>query len=1020
MVALQQQRREDPNRPLIFVTHSLGGILVKVALIKSKSSRQPKLLPIFESTKGIVFLGTPHSGSKSATWGLLATNLAKFALQGSNQKVLRGLVPNSELLETFSEQFRQLLDEGGFSVHSFYETQTMSTLYGIEDVVVPYSSATLGDVKRETIMGINANHRGICKFSSIDDHGYKAVIGAILDYLEASPSREASVSDVGKSYAFHQQQIPSREDIASLATLSGETGVPADMNFEAWHSNISLTTITEGKSAHYLSAIGLSNTDIKTYWHPPPVVQEEEESIKYGWFFDSLDFSDWDGDDLTKVLQLGSQNRQENSAVSLELFKVLKERGSRVIYFSSWFSDGERNVRLKPLEHGHRILRSIISQLAEGNLSLLLDLVGHEAMYELETAQPLVQASTMLNSLTRLLYYVLVSQQVHRTYLLIDGLDVLGHEMGPFIGSLLSLQERLRKSKTAHQQPVVKVFISTPPQARVRALGQKKDTDEIIYMEKNKEMEDCLQTLYTADFDARPATIHDPDSDTYNWLEEDASYEKWESSDSSSLLLIQGKPGSGKSTLAKIIVQTIQNSKDFEDSLVAYFFYSYRGGQKETSHTIMMQSVLYQLLSQEPEFFPAFRERYRARQRSDVGTVHWTLNDLVEIFDALSNVKREGKVFIILDAMDESDNEDLPVILKTMSSICSARSLGLFKGVMTTRPLQKKATDERVKSEFNGFLKDIEKSEPARYLLLGTGLSFFLATATDDDIQDASDFRFNAMVLASRRGYERAIRILTTANAPTEPTDDDTETTALHAAIEGGQRAAVELLLNFHAWPYFRDVLGEVALHKAVACGQLEIARTLLETDVFVDLPNLTHETALHLAAARGNGDMVKLLLDYQADADAADQYDATPLHKAVANNHVVVAEILLQHGAEVDADANYTGTPLHIAVDNKSIAMANLLLEHKAPVNEAGEYGATALHSAASEGQTEMIALLIEHGADRFAKDRYGLTASNWAKANGHSHVLDMLYAVNIESGEETSQQLDLSEIEIPFSVIL
>ena len=38
-------------------------------------------------------------------------------------------------------------------------------------------------------MGINADHRGICKFGSFNDPGYKAVIGAIMDYLDVSPNR---------------------------------------------------------------------------------------------------------------------------------------------------------------------------------------------------------------------------------------------------------------------------------------------------------------------------------------------------------------------------------------------------------------------------------------------------------------------------------------------------------------------------------------------------------------------------------------------------------------------------------------------------------------------------------------------------------------------------------------------------------------------------------------------------------------------------------------------------------------
>ncbi|KAF4470497.1 P-loop containing nucleoside triphosphate hydrolase [Fusarium albosuccineum] len=1294
MVALQQERRDEPNRPLIFVTHSLGGILVKVALVKSRSSRQTKLLSIFQSTKGIVFLGTPHSGSNSAAWGLLATNLAKFALQGSNQRVLRGLAPNSELLETLSEQFRQLLDEGTFSVHSFYETQTMSTMYGIEDKVVPYHSATLGDVKRETIMGINADHRGICKFGSVSDPGYKAVIGAIMDYLESSLDKETQGSNVGKSCAFQQHGAPSQEDVASFVTdaqtliaspygntLSGKRSLATTTNFEGWHSNehvVSLATTHPDTFGHYLSALGLSESELKTYGHPSPLVQEEGSPIKHGWFFDNPDFTDWDCDRLTKILQLGGQSKQENWTVFLELSKLLEDRGSTLIYFSSSFSEGERNGRLKPLEQSYRVLRSVISQLAGDDISLLLDLVGHEAMHGLTRAQPLSQSNVMLNNLARLLYHLLVAQQEDRLYVLIDGLDVLGPEMGRFIDELLSLQETLRKPKTDNRhQPVVKIFISTPPQATVRGLGQRAGKDDIIYIEKNKEMQDCLQTLYTTDFDARPATVHDPDSSTYHWLEEDESYKKWESSDSSSLLLIQGKPGSGKSTLAKIVVKAIKASKDVDESLVAYFFYSYRGGQKETSHTIMMQSILYQLLDQEPDFFPAFRERYRAQRRSNAGTVRWTLDDLIQIFGALSNVKREGKVFVILDSMDESDNEDLPVILKTMASVCSSKSLGLFKGIMTTRPLRRKVAgvdvekltdlslimenknrsdinevvdqeigriledvmstedevdstvfdgikeyikehaegvflwvdlvlrefkslseegisksqldqlktmlppmltdvyrqiterlaknrpteiqqgrkllelaafalerlrleeigdaiiipsyleaehfipnigimDDRVrfltrrirmicgdlldirkpfvqlihesvrdfllsedqiaapfhisaeqgkneatsiftrylawslspqiltsagitknntaeweesdyeaflklledrpllnhvlsslpkhieqtthkgiKDEFNQIIKDFETSEPARYLLLDSAFSLFLPIPTDDEVANASSFRFKALVLAARLGHVRAIRQLATVDTPMQPRDDETEMTPLHAAIVGGQQRAFELLfLDLLADPFAQDLLGETALHKVVTCGQLEMMKTILEDDVYADVPNLTQEMPLHLAASRGQGEMVKLLLDHKADVDSANQYDATPLHKAVQNDHVSVAEILLQNGAEVDADA---------------------------PVNEAGEYGATPLHSAASEGQSEMISLLKEHGANVLEKDRYGLTAWNWAKANGHSHVLDFLHAADAENEEETPQeQPGLSDISVPFSVAM
>lgn len=106
------------------------------ALEISRASRhQPKYASIYQSTKGIIFLGTPHRGSEMASWGLLASNLAKFALRGRNKDLLRGLTPHNELLENLNKSFRQILEDGGLHVHCFYEARAMTGLYGLQDLV---------------------------------------------------------------------------------------------------------------------------------------------------------------------------------------------------------------------------------------------------------------------------------------------------------------------------------------------------------------------------------------------------------------------------------------------------------------------------------------------------------------------------------------------------------------------------------------------------------------------------------------------------------------------------------------------------------------------------------------------------------------------------------------------------------------------------------------------------------------------------------------------------------------------
>ena len=44
----------------------------------------------------------------------------------------------------------------------------------------------MGHARREIVSGINGNHSEICKFSGDSDPGYRAVLGALEDYITAS------------------------------------------------------------------------------------------------------------------------------------------------------------------------------------------------------------------------------------------------------------------------------------------------------------------------------------------------------------------------------------------------------------------------------------------------------------------------------------------------------------------------------------------------------------------------------------------------------------------------------------------------------------------------------------------------------------------------------------------------------------------------------------------------------------------------------------------------------------------
>lgn len=60
--SLAQQRRGCPKRPIIFVAHSLGGLVVKKALVEAILDSK-NYGTVHKATYGIAFFGTPHGGA---------------------------------------------------------------------------------------------------------------------------------------------------------------------------------------------------------------------------------------------------------------------------------------------------------------------------------------------------------------------------------------------------------------------------------------------------------------------------------------------------------------------------------------------------------------------------------------------------------------------------------------------------------------------------------------------------------------------------------------------------------------------------------------------------------------------------------------------------------------------------------------------------------------------------------------------------------------------------------------------
>lgn len=173
----------DKEKPLIFIAHSLGGIVVKDALGLSRNDLT-HLQEILPAVKGVIFLGTPHRGSKVASIGKVAFEVSRLFFQKPNLDVLRGLERNSEILDRISRAFGEVLAAGSLKVHSFHEElDTKGT------TIVDSSSSTIGYL-HETTGTLHANHRNMAKMSSLDDIKFKRVLAVIRRWTEVETGRQ--------------------------------------------------------------------------------------------------------------------------------------------------------------------------------------------------------------------------------------------------------------------------------------------------------------------------------------------------------------------------------------------------------------------------------------------------------------------------------------------------------------------------------------------------------------------------------------------------------------------------------------------------------------------------------------------------------------------------------------------------------------------------------------------------------------------------------------------------------------
>ena len=106
---------------MVFLAHSLGGLVIKQAIVDMKESNNSKDRDNFLATYGMYFFGVPNTGMNIGP-------LKCMIRDQPNEEFIMSLAKNSQLLRKLGRDFSNAFDFADSQIISFYETRGSPSL----------------------------------------------------------------------------------------------------------------------------------------------------------------------------------------------------------------------------------------------------------------------------------------------------------------------------------------------------------------------------------------------------------------------------------------------------------------------------------------------------------------------------------------------------------------------------------------------------------------------------------------------------------------------------------------------------------------------------------------------------------------------------------------------------------------------------------------------------------------------------------------------------------------------------
>ncbi|RPB08258.1 hypothetical protein P167DRAFT_512474, partial [Morchella conica CCBAS932] len=223
--------RAETDRPIIFIGHSFGGIIIKKALvIAGQKSFDSRYVALKKSMLGAIFLGVPHDGSRLTLIGKLISYSSYWL--GSSTELLEALEPGAKSLRELNDSF--LKGYGRYDLVGFFET-FKSGIWGVPLLLAADKDACGFSGKPN--IALDSDHIGMNKFRSETEHNYLLVLTEIKRMVEKVQQEQSKVLNYEQNKClqtlfFHQ--LEDRREAIEQSDESTHQWISSDTTFQDW------------------------------------------------------------------------------------------------------------------------------------------------------------------------------------------------------------------------------------------------------------------------------------------------------------------------------------------------------------------------------------------------------------------------------------------------------------------------------------------------------------------------------------------------------------------------------------------------------------------------------------------------------------------------------------------------------------------------------------------------------------------------------------------------------------------